>query len=129
MRETTGPVRNSSRGIVTLFRGALCQGECPPITVHDMRHTCATLLAALDVHPRVAMRVLRHDQVDVTMNVYTEVFEPTRTATPLEVLRSPQPPRLEDTLYRFWLGPGQLAVAARAGWPRPPDLNIRGTSH
>jgi integrase len=45
------------------------------ITVHDMRHTCATLLAALDVHPRVAMRILRHAQIDVTMNVYTEVSD------------------------------------------------------
>ncbi len=43
------------------------------ITVHDMRHTCAALLAALDVHPRVAMRILRHAQIDATMNVYTEV--------------------------------------------------------
>jgi integrase len=43
------------------------------ITVHDMRHTCATLLAALDVHPRVAMRILRHAQIDVTMNACTEV--------------------------------------------------------
>ena len=45
------------------------------ITVHDMRRTCATLLAALDVHPRVAMRILRHAQIDVTMNVYTEVSD------------------------------------------------------
>jgi integrase len=45
------------------------------ITVHDTRHTCATLLAALDVHPRVAMRILRHAQIDVTMNVYTEVSD------------------------------------------------------
>jgi integrase len=45
------------------------------ITVHDVRHTCATLLAALDIHPRVAMRILRHAQIDVTMNVYTEVSD------------------------------------------------------
>lgn len=45
------------------------------ITVHAVRHTCATLLAALDVHPRVAMRVLRHAQIDVTMEVYTEVSD------------------------------------------------------
>ena len=31
--------------------------------------------AALDVHPRVAMRILRHAQIDVTMNVYTEVSD------------------------------------------------------
>jgi integrase len=53
------------------------------ITVHDTRHTCATLLAALDVHPRVAMRILRHAQIDVTMNVYTEVSD----AKTLQALR------------------------------------------
>ncbi|GAA2719493.1 tyrosine-type recombinase/integrase [Actinocorallia aurantiaca] len=51
------------------------------IKVHDTRHTCATLLAALDVHPRVAMRILRHAQIDVTMEVYTEASdEKTRRA-------------------------------------------------
>jgi hypothetical protein len=43
------------------------------IRVHDTRHTCASLLAALDVHPRVAMRILRHAQISMTMEVYTEV--------------------------------------------------------
>ena len=33
------------------------------------------LPVALDVHPRVAMRILRHAQIDVTMNVYTEVSD------------------------------------------------------
>lgn len=43
------------------------------IRVHDTRHTCASLLAALDVHPRVAMRILRHARIATTMEVYTEV--------------------------------------------------------
>ncbi len=34
---------------------------------------CGTLLAALDVHPRVVMRILRHSKIAVTMEVYTEV--------------------------------------------------------
>jgi integrase len=37
------------------------------------RRTCASLLLALDVHPRVAMAILRHRQIAVTMNVYSEV--------------------------------------------------------
>ena len=45
----------------------------PRIRVHDTRHTCASILAALDVHPRVAMRILRHAQISMTMEVYTEV--------------------------------------------------------
>jgi integrase len=36
-----------------------------PITVHDARRTCATLLADLDVHPRVAMQILRHARFSV----------------------------------------------------------------
>lgn len=44
-----------------------------PIRVHDTRRTCASLLVALDVHPRVAMQILRHSRITVTMDVYSEV--------------------------------------------------------
>jgi hypothetical protein len=44
----------------------------PRITVHGTGKTCASLLAALDVHPRVAMRILRHSKIAVTMEIYTE---------------------------------------------------------
>jgi integrase len=43
------------------------------IRVHDTRRTCASLLVALDVHPRVAMQILRHSRITVTMEVYSEV--------------------------------------------------------
>jgi len=45
----------------------------PRITVHDGRRTCGSLLADLDVHPRVAMAILRHAQFAITMEIYTEV--------------------------------------------------------
>lgn len=43
--------------------------EC--IRVHDTRRTCGSLLAALDVHPRVAMQILRHSETAITMEIYT----------------------------------------------------------
>lgn len=52
---------------------------CPPSG--DARHSsacatcCATLLCRGGIHPRVAMRILRHVQIDVTMNAYTEVSD------------------------------------------------------
>ncbi|NDL60979.1 site-specific integrase [Phytoactinopolyspora mesophila] len=49
------------------------KAEVPKISVHDGRRTCGSLLADLDVHPRVAMRILRHAQFAVTMEIYTEV--------------------------------------------------------
>jgi integrase len=43
------------------------------VPVHTTRRTCASLLVAMDVHPRVVMQILRHSQIAVTMNVYSEV--------------------------------------------------------
>ncbi|MFE5741131.1 site-specific integrase [Streptomyces celluloflavus] len=51
------------------------------IRLHDTRHTCGSLLAALDVHPRIAMQILRHSKIAVTMEIYTHVpSESTRKA-------------------------------------------------
>jgi integrase len=57
------------------FETRCAKADVRRITVHATRKTCATLLAALDVHPRVAMRILRHAQIEVTMDVYTEVSD------------------------------------------------------
>jgi integrase len=40
--------------------------------VYGARRTCASLLVDLDMHPRVAMRILRHAQFSLTMEVYAE---------------------------------------------------------
>ncbi|MEY9870684.1 integrase [Streptacidiphilus sp. MAP12-33] len=45
------------------------------IRLHDTRHTCGSLLAALEVHPRVAMKILRHSQISITMEIYTHVTD------------------------------------------------------
>ena len=48
--------------------------EDPHTTSLDVtRKACASLLVALDVHPRVAMQILRHSQIAVTMDVYSQV--------------------------------------------------------
>jgi integrase len=48
------------------------------VDVGDVQRTAfcllASLLAALDVHPRVAMRFLRHSKIAVTMEIYTEAL-------------------------------------------------------
>jgi integrase len=49
------------------------RAEVPKITVHDARRTCASLLVDLDVHPRIAMAILRHADFSITMEVYSQV--------------------------------------------------------
>ena len=61
--------RNFSRS----FDHRIAKAAVRRITVHGTRKTCGTLLAALDVHPRVAMQILRHSKIAVTMEIYTEV--------------------------------------------------------
>jgi integrase len=79
------------------------------IRVHDTRHTCASLLAALDVHPRVAMAILRHAQTSITMEVYTEV--------PDEVTRAALK-QLGDRLSRpDWPWPMTRCLEGRLGVP------------
>ena len=52
-----------------------------PTSVHGTRHTYGSLLAALEVHPRVAMQILRHSKIAVTMEIYTHIpSELTRNA-------------------------------------------------
>ncbi len=43
------------------------------MTVHDARRTRGTVLADLDVHPRVTMQILRRAQCSITMEIYTRV--------------------------------------------------------
>jgi len=54
------------------FDRCVAAARVPRITVHGTRKTRASLLAALDVHPRVAMRILRHSKIALTMEIYTE---------------------------------------------------------
>jgi integrase len=55
------------------FDRRIIKANVARITVHDARRTCGSLLAALEVHPRVAMQILRHSKIALTMEIYTEV--------------------------------------------------------
>ena len=61
--------RNFSRS----FDRRITRTGVPRITVHGARKSCGSMLAALDVHPRVAMQILRHSKSAITMEIYTEV--------------------------------------------------------
>ena len=55
------------------FKERAAAAGVPVVPVHSTRRTCASLLVELDVHPRVAMQILRHSQIAVTMDIYTQV--------------------------------------------------------
>jgi integrase len=55
------------------FHRFLEQAGLPQRRFHDLRHSCAALLLAQGVSPRVVMEILGHSQIALTMNTYTHV--------------------------------------------------------
>jgi len=62
-----------ARNIVRQFKAILAAAGLRDIRFHDLRHSCATLLLAQGVSPRVVMEILGHSQIALTMNTYSHV--------------------------------------------------------
>ncbi len=64
-----------ARSLTRHFKKTLEKAGLPPKRFHDLRHTCASLLLAQDVHPRVVMEILGHSQISLTMDTYSHVID------------------------------------------------------
>src|SRR6476646_6307149 len=62
------------RNLTRAFKAILTANGLPLIRIHDLRHSCATLLLAQGVSPRVVMETLGHSQVSLTLNTYSHVL-------------------------------------------------------
>jgi integrase len=62
------------------FAKLLEQAGVTRIKVKDLRHTHATLLIENDVHPKFVSQRLRHSRIGVTMDTYSHVMPPMRSA-------------------------------------------------
>ena len=61
------------RNVRKAFRAILHNAKLPKIRIHDLRHTCASLLLAQGVNPRVVMETLGHSQISLTLDTYSHV--------------------------------------------------------
>jgi integrase len=55
------------------FRKLLARAGLPPVRLHDLRHTAASLLLAQHVPARVVIELLGDSQIALTMNTYSHV--------------------------------------------------------
>lgn len=69
--ETGGPLHVNT--LVACFRRLVAAAGVPLIRVHDMRHTCATLLLTEGVHPKIVQERLGHADISMTLNRYSHV--------------------------------------------------------
>jgi integrase len=47
----------------------------PAIRLHDLRHTCATILLMADKHPRYVQKLLGHASISITLDTYGRAIE------------------------------------------------------
>jgi integrase len=60
--------------VTKYFQKLLDRAGLPRMRYHDLRHSCASFLAAMGVPITVAMDILGHSDVRLTANVYTHVL-------------------------------------------------------
>jgi len=56
------------------FAPLITKAEVPPISLHGLRHTCATLLLEAGVQSRVVQERLGHKKIETTLSVYAHVL-------------------------------------------------------
>ena len=61
------------------FNTLLAAAGLPPLRFHDLRHSCASVLLAQGVSPRVVMAILGHSQISLTMNTDAHVLPSLQT--------------------------------------------------
>jgi integrase len=72
INEKGSPVENGT--VLRQFQRLVKEAGMPKMRLHDLRHSCATLLLSRGVHPRVVMEILGHSTIAMTMNVYSHVI-------------------------------------------------------
>lgn len=69
-----GPLRRDLL-LKRVLRPAVQRAGLPPgLRVHDLRHTCVSLLIQLGAHPKAIQERLGHSSITVTMDVYGHLF-------------------------------------------------------
>jgi len=64
----------------------------PDIRFHDLRHSAATLLLSMGIHPKVVQELLGHSEISMTMDIYSHV---------LPSMQRDAVNRLSDTLHSW----------------------------
>jgi len=59
---------------VRSFKALLKRAGLPDIRVHDLRHSAATLLLSMGIHPKAVQELLGHSSIAVTMDVYSHAM-------------------------------------------------------
>jgi len=67
------------------FKQILKEANLPDITLYGLRHTCATILMAAGVNPKIVSERLGHSGVSITLDTYSHVLPGMQEQATLEL--------------------------------------------
>jgi len=56
------------------LKSLLEKAGLPEIRFHDLRHSSATMLLGMKVHPKIVQELLGHSQIAITLDIYSHVL-------------------------------------------------------
>ncbi len=65
---------NPTRDVLDVLKSLLEKAGLPDIRFHDLRHSSATMLLGMKVHPKIVQEILGHSQINITMDIYSHVL-------------------------------------------------------
>ncbi len=72
---TTGTTTSGTNLLGRHFKPLLKQAGLPTIRLHDLRHTCATILLMAGKHPKFVQEMFGHANISITLDTYSHVIE------------------------------------------------------
>ena len=62
------------RYVVKQFDKLLQETGILHMRFHDLRHSAATILLSMDVHPKIVQELLGHENISTTLGIYSHVL-------------------------------------------------------
>ncbi len=72
---TTGTTTSGTNLLGRYFKPLLQRADLPAVRLHDLRHTCATILLMAGKHPKYVQELLGHVSISITLDTYSHVIE------------------------------------------------------
>jgi integrase len=72
---TTGTTTSGTNLLGRHFKPLLKRAGLPAIRLHDLRHTCATILLMAGKHPKFVQEMFGHANISITLDTYSHVIE------------------------------------------------------
>ncbi|WP_119068246.1 site-specific integrase [Rubrobacter indicoceani] len=72
---TVGTPTSATNLLGRHFKPLLKEAELPNARLHDLRHTCATVLLIAGKHPKYVQELLGHASISITLDTYSHIIE------------------------------------------------------